>query len=138
MPAAGERAEHNVPDSIDATGNTDGWAREMSKWELVWQESWNAKFWAAGRVDLDGSSATLVRGYNIANVTRTATGIVLVEFTVAMPDDSYSVLATPRDVGGQIIATSEATGSFVVERADIAGVATDAPFNFRVEMGIDE
>lgn len=136
MPAAGEKGEHNVVDAVDAGGNTDGWAREFLRWERVWQDLYETKAWVAGRVNLTGAGATLVRGYNVATVARSAQGIVLVTFTTALPNANYSVIGTARSVGGSIIATSEATGTLVIERADLGGALVDAPFNFRVELAL--
>lgn len=136
MPATGEKNEHNVPNATDATGNTDGWAYEMLKWERVWQTQAEGMAWAAGRVGLTGAGATLVRGWNVASVTRTGAGVVLVTFDVAMPDTLYSVTGSARTVGGGITVSNELTGSCVIERGDVGGSLVDAAFNFRVELGV--
>lgn len=136
LPAAGEKGEHNAPDAIDPTGNPDGWAKEFYRWERVWQDMYETKAWAAGRVGLTGAGATLVRGYNVASVSRTAQGLVLVTFTTALPNANYSVIATPRVNGGMVVVSNELTVSCVLERGDIGGAALDAPFNFRVELAL--
>lgn len=136
MPATGEKAEHNVPDGVDVSGNIDGWAKEMYRWERVWQTQAEGMAWAAGRVGLTGAGATLVRGWNVATVTRTGVGVVVVTFSVAMPDTSYSVIGSARSVGGGVTVSSELTGSCVIERGDVGGSLVDAPFNFRVELGV--
>lgn len=136
LPGAGEKGEHNVPDVFDPGGNVDGWAKEFYRWERVWQDLYETKAWVAGRVNLTGAGATLVRGYNVASVTRTAQGLVLVTFTTALPNANYSVIATPRVSGGMVIVSNELTSSLVIERSDIGGSAFDGPFNFRVELAL--
>lgn len=135
LPAAGEKAEHNVPDAVDALGNPDGWAKEWYRWERVFQDFYEGKAWASGRVNLSGAGATLVRGFNVASVVRSSQGVVLVQFALAMPDTLYSAQATARSVGGSVTVSSELTASCVFERADLGGSLTDAAFNFRVELG---
>lgn len=135
LPAAGEKGEHNAPDLIDPSGNPDGWAKEWYRWERVFQDFYEGKAWASGRVDLSGGGATLVRGFNVASVTRSSQGVVLVQFAIAMPDALYAVQGTARTVGGSVTASSELTASCVLQRADLGGTLADAPFNFRVELG---
>ncbi len=139
-PAFQETIEHNVPDAIDPTGNADGWAREWARWFAVIKRvgtgGGGGNGFAGGVVQLTGGGATLLKGENIASVTRLSTGTVRVVFTSAAADANYSVVPGPVGVtGGSLTTTSKLAGQFDIERADLGGVLVDANFDFSVGLG---
>lgn len=136
VPAFQEKTEHNVNDTIDPSGNPDGWSKEWTRWFALISRLYDSSSWAAGRVALTGSSATLTRGDRIAGVSRVSTGIVTVTLSVTMPDTNYAVLPTPfGSTGGSCTVDTLTTTTFKVYRADIGGVLTDADFCFDVRLG---
>lgn len=94
-------------------------------------ESILIRAWA--RVTNSGAAA-LVASNNIASVSRTAAGTVLVTFTTAPVDANYSVIVTVHN-GGNINATVNSinSGNFTVLTWDAdAGTAADANFMLMV------
>lgn len=131
--AFSETTEHNVPDAIQPTGNTQGWSREWYRWFAVLRRLYDGKSWAHGRVSNNGSSAALVNGMNVTP-TRIGVGTVQLSFTRPMPNGSYVVIPAARGVpGGSATVRSETTTDFIVERADAGGSLVDADFTFDVK-----
>lgn len=137
IPAFAETTEHNVPDAVDPSGNLEGWSKEWYRWFAVIQRLYEGRVWARGRVSLPpGGPATLVRGFNVASVNRTAQGIVEVTFLQALPDANYAARANGRGtIGGSAVCNTEGTNTMVVERADLGGSLVDADFVFEVALG---
>jgi hypothetical protein len=132
MPAFSERAEHNVPDALQPSGNTDGWARTWLRWFYAIQQ----QSIVAAHVSLPpGGPAAILRSRGITSVTRNSQGIC----TVVMPARSsanYVVEATARGAtGGHCTVHTATTTGFVIERADLGGALVDADFNFTVQLG---
>lgn len=79
---------------------------------------------------LSGSNAS---AYNVASFVRTATGVVNVQCTTALPTGFriVAVQVTSTAPGAKMICTAAPTGTnFVVYLYDDAGVATDGDFQF--------
>lgn len=129
-PGFGERLEHNVPDAVDASGNAEGWAREMKRWFAVVRRLYRRQLFAVGLVSLPaGGPAALGRELGLASATRNSLGRVTVAFDAAFPDALYAAFALPTGAtGGSACVVSRATGSCVVERGDPGGSLADADF----------
>lgn len=134
--AFGETTEHNVNDAIQPAGNTEGWAREWQRWFALIQANYDSRVLAAGRVTLTGGGAVLVRGNKVAGVVRTGVGTVEVTLSITMPDTDYAPWANALGApGGSCTVDTLTPTTFVVTRADFAGVVTDADFTFGVGLG---
>lgn len=133
MPAFREQLEDNVADSIDLSGNTEGWSRLWLKLKAVINRIYAGKSWAWARVAQTGAGASQVQSFNVQSVTRTGVGTATVAFIRSMPSGSYCVVPACRGVAGSIIALNETTGGFDVERADIGGSLVDADWTFEVK-----
>lgn len=86
----------------------------------------NLKAWAYIKAD-----GTLVRGFNVASVARTAQGNYTVNFTAAMSSTAYVCRMTPSAVGGDkvdcvLFSGTTAAASLVTKsstlQADIGGL----------------
>jgi hypothetical protein len=55
-----------------------------------------AKAW----VRFAGSNGSVFGAFNVSSVTRNGTGSYTINFTTAMPDTNYSVVATPKRITG--------------------------------------
>jgi hypothetical protein len=56
-------------------------------------------------VKFRGSDGFIFGGYNVSSVTRVGAGVYQVNFTEAMPDANFAVIATPSAQGGVTPAT---------------------------------
>ncbi len=127
FPAFGERIEHNVPDPVFPSGNPRGWAQEMQRWLMTLASSVSGKF-AAVRWNEGGGS--IVSSSNVFSVTKTSTGVYVVQFINNAPNGDYIVLAGARGaVGGTATPNAEAVNSFVINRGDPFGSLVDADFS---------
>lgn len=132
-PAFSEMLEHNVPDVIEPSGNTQGWSREWFRWFAAIFRMWQAKSYAHGRIANDGVTATVVNAMN-ATPERLDVGQVRITFARDMPTDTFVVIATARGIpGGSCSVRDEGATGFVVERADAGGSLVDADFCFDVK-----
>jgi len=126
--AAGERAEHNVPDVLDPAGNVDGWAREWERWKALFRRLYARQLFAVGIVTNNGAAA-LEREVGLAGAGRNSIGNVTVTFDTAFLDALYVAFALPIGaIGGSATVVSRAAGSCVVERGDVGGSLVDADF----------
>ena len=135
--AFNETIEHNVPDAIEAGGNTEGWSREWYRWFAVIKKlatSGGGGSWA--KVSLPaGGPAVVSSGYNIAAVNRFGMGVVDVTFTAALANNRYAVLTGVHGSGGSCLVVSETVNGFRIERSDPFGVLVDDNFSFDVKVG---
>lgn len=147
-PAFGERAEHNVPDALDASGNPDGWAREKARDKALRDDLWLGRLWAGGTV-VGGVAPSYQRqiGMDPAGIVWNG-GSLHYELAFApdnqMPDGAYSVIVTPQGpngANGYVVPKSDflGTSSFVIAFTDdlSTGAQVPATFSFRVELGVD-
>lgn len=130
-----ETTEHNVPDAVDGAGNTAGWSREKLRHDATDRRIYLGKAWAHARCGLTGGGASLVRGFNIASVTRIGLGTVDVLFTRTLPDANYVVDPFPRGAAGQCYVDSELATGFRLYRSDVGGSLADLAFGFSVMLG---
>jgi hypothetical protein len=131
--AFSETTEHNVPDAVEPTGNTEGWSREQYRWRAVIERMYQGKSWAHGRVSNASGTVALVNGMNITP-TWLSVGRVQLDFTRPMPDGNYSVICSARGApGGSATSSTETTTSFIIERADAGGSLVDADFTLDVK-----
>lgn len=130
--AFSETIEHNVPDVIEPSGNTQGWSREWYRWFALLTRFYQAKSFAHGRVIGSAGSPSLLNGMNVVSPTWISTGVVKMTFLRPMPDGNYSVIACARGSGGMASARAESPTDFIVERADIGGSLVDEDFTFDV------
>lgn len=85
-----------------------------------------AKAWA--RVTESGGSYALAAGYNIASVSKNATGNVTVNFATDFSSANYACVVTPEDSGASASANTPAAGSIVVRIFDATPTAYDDGF----------
>lgn len=127
FPAFGEKTEHNVPDLVFPFGNPRGWAQEMQRWFMALMSSASGKFAA---VRYDEGTSSIVSSSNVASVSKTATGVYVVQFVTNAPNANYIVLGGARGaVGGGASSSGEAINSFILHRSDSWGGYVDADFN---------
>ena len=128
-----ETIEHNVPDALDPTGNTEGWSREWYRWFAAIKKLWATKAAAWAKISLPGGGpAAIADGANVAAVVRTGMGVVTVAFTTALPSAAYCVTTGVHGSGGSCLVTTETVNGFTVERSDPFGVLVDDDFSFVV------
>ncbi len=129
--AFSETTEHNVPDAVQPTGNTEGWSREWYRWFAFFTRLFQAKSYAHGRI-VGSVTPSILNGMNILSPTRLSIGVVKLTFLRPMPDGNYSVIACARGTGGMASSRDETPNDFIVERADIGGSLVDEDFTFDV------
>ncbi len=132
-----EQLQHNVPDAIETTGNMQGWSREWLRWFSAMQRMYEGKSWARGLVTGDATTPVLERGFNVAGLVHTATGIVEVTMTRALADEKYSPVAGLIGTKGFIYCEITSSTVFSVYTFNSAGTAADLDFAFDVGLGAD-
>lgn len=147
-PAFGERAEHNVPDALDAGGNPEGWAREKARDKALRDDLWLGRLWAGGTV-VGGMSPSYQRqiGMDPGGLVWNAIDEwyeLAFDASNQMPDGAYSVIVTsqgPHGANGFVTWRTDQLGTagFVVAFCDDLGTGNKVPadFSFRVELGVD-
>jgi hypothetical protein len=133
MPAFREKLEGNVPDAVDAGGNTEGWSRPWLKLKAVVDRIYKGKSWAWARVTQTSGGASATPGFN-AVITRTGVGTAHVSFVRNMPSASIAVVACARGTAGSVTVLNEASNGFDVERGDINGTLVDADWAFELKV----
>jgi len=135
--AYAEQLQHNVPDALQPTGNTEGWSRE---WYRIWdvlERMYQGKGWAHARVAIPGGGpASVVNGFNVATATWTATGTVDIVFVRPMQTADYSVIPVPIGAAGMAYADNITTTGFTLHRSDVGGTDADLDTAFVVHYAL--
>lgn len=100
VPSFLEKLEHNVPDSIDPTGNLEGWAREWRKWFKVIESF-------GGGLTPPGGGDDYKVAFGLSNDLAYATGIKVVS---GGAQDQLQFGTTPATTGGDL----RFTGAFTL------------------------
>jgi hypothetical protein len=133
LPLAGAGAK---PDEMNFSGSARGWSGDPAQVHKLLYDALsalNTLNGANGRVNVPGGGpATLVRGTNVASVTRIGLGFVNVVFTRPMPDDLYRVLVTPYNNDNITAPIAVLSTGFTAIIEDDAGSAVDGDFCFIV------
>jgi hypothetical protein len=137
-PAFAETTEHNVPDNIEPTGNSEGWSREWLKWFEVIKRAAKGTSFAWGRVTMTATTTTLGDSYNITSINKTGTGTVQVTYTRPIPTGlKYTINASAAGTtGGSCTIINNNNAGFTLERGDFGGGIVNANFNFVVYAGL--
>jgi hypothetical protein len=89
----------------------------------------HAKAW----VQFVGSSAAINKSFNVASVTRSATGSYTITFTNALADGNYAITVACQGFGGNFNVgmieqgVTPSTTSFAVAAASVTNIRTDPP-----------
>ena len=84
---------------------------------------------ARARARFVGASGALNGSLNVASVSRTSTGVYLVTFSTALPNNTYVVAPGIESLtGGSAVVANQLTGSFEIRTFNTSNVATDFPF----------
>ena len=84
----------------------------------------SAKAW----VNWNGSTAGIRASYNVSSITKSSTGVYLVNFTNAFSDANYSSVATTSDLPLQQNATANTTTQASISSMNLAGTRVDSTY----------
>ena len=93
---------------------------------------------ATASVSVDNAGAASISGtpYNVASVSRTGAGIVVVTFAKAMASTDYRVALGSRSAARAAHCESKGTSSCTIQTRDLAGTLADGHFDVEVFGGL--